>query len=123
MISTKSALLACALLGLLPVASWAQSQGSAGFILAQQDQQGKPGEKPGQKKPDEHHPPVGNKPGQPGAPAAQGQPSESKQPTAQTPTPSGQQGQQGQETPGVKLAELQKQIVVATWKLQQQRSP
>jgi outer membrane protein OmpA-like peptidoglycan-associated protein len=93
MISTKSALLACALLGLLPVASWAQSQGSAGLILAQQDQQGKPGEKPGQKKPDEHHPAVGNKPGQPGAPAAQGQPSQSKQPTAQTPTPSGQQGQ------------------------------
>jgi outer membrane protein OmpA-like peptidoglycan-associated protein len=97
MISTKSALLAGALLGLLPVASWAQSTGSAGLILAQQDQ-GKPGEKPGQKKPDERHPAVGNKPGQPGAPAAQGQPSQPKQPTAQTPTPSGQQGvgQQGQ---------------------------
>jgi len=34
----------------------------------------------------------------------------------------GQQGQQGQESPGVKLAELQKDIVVATWKLQQNRS-
>ena len=35
----------------------------------------------------------------------------------------GQQGQQDQESPGVKLAELQKEIVVATWKLQQKRSP
>jgi hypothetical protein len=35
----------------------------------------------------------------------------------------GQQGQQGQENPSVKLAELQKEIVVATWKLQQKRSP
>jgi outer membrane protein OmpA-like peptidoglycan-associated protein len=104
MISTKSALLAGALLALLPVASWAQSSGSPGLLLAQQDQQGKPGEKPGQKKPDEHHPAVGNKPVQPAAPAAQGQPSQMKQPTvqeqqkrqtqptAQTPTPSGQQG-------------------------------
>jgi hypothetical protein len=33
------------------------------------------------------------------------------------------QGQQGQENPSVKLAELQKEIVVATWKLQQKRSP
>ena len=33
------------------------------------------------------------------------------------------QGQQGQDSPGVKLAELQKEIVVATWKLQQKRSP
>ncbi|HEV7924121.1 MAG TPA: hypothetical protein VGR14_02125 [Verrucomicrobiae bacterium] len=33
------------------------------------------------------------------------------------------QGQQGQENPNVKLAELQKEIVVATWKLQQNRSP
>jgi outer membrane protein OmpA-like peptidoglycan-associated protein len=81
MISTKSALLAGALLGLLPVVSWAQSSGSAGVILAQQEQ-GKPGEK---KKPDEHHPAVGNKPGQSVAPSAQGQPS------VQTPTP-GQQG-------------------------------
>jgi outer membrane protein OmpA-like peptidoglycan-associated protein len=87
MISTKSALLAGLLLGILPVASWAQSPGPSGIILAQQDQQGKPDEK---KKQDEHHPPVGNKPGQPAAPA-------SKQPTAQTPTPSGQQGQQGQK--------------------------
>jgi hypothetical protein len=31
------------------------------------------------------------------------------------------QGQQGQENPGAKLAELQKEIVVATWKLQQKR--
>jgi len=36
---------------------------------------------------------------------------------------SGSQGQQSQENPNVKLAELQKEIVVATWKLQQQRSP
>jgi len=35
----------------------------------------------------------------------------------------GQQGQQGQQNPNVKLAELQKEIVVATWKLQQNRSP
>jgi outer membrane protein OmpA-like peptidoglycan-associated protein len=105
MISTKSAFVAGALFALLPVASWAQSSGSAGLILAQQDQ-GKPGEK---KKPDEHHPAVGNKPGQPAAPAAQGQPSQMKPPTAQeqqrhptlptvqTPAP-GQQGvgQQGQ---------------------------
>jgi hypothetical protein len=34
----------------------------------------------------------------------------------------GQQGQ-GQQNPSVKLAELQKEIVVATWKLQQKRSP
>jgi predicted alpha/beta hydrolase family esterase len=34
----------------------------------------------------------------------------------------GQQGQQGQENPNVKLAELQKEIVVATWKLQQNTS-
>jgi hypothetical protein len=34
----------------------------------------------------------------------------------------GQQGQ-GQESPSDKLAELQKEIVVATWKLQQKRSP
>lgn len=34
----------------------------------------------------------------------------------------GQQGE-GQENPGVKLAELQKEIVVATWKLQEKRSP
>jgi len=35
------------------------------------------------------------------------------------------QSQQGQEqqNPGVKLAELQKEIVVATWKLQEKRSP
>jgi hypothetical protein len=33
------------------------------------------------------------------------------------------QGQPGQENPSAKLAELQKEIVVATWKLQQQRSP
>ncbi len=33
------------------------------------------------------------------------------------------QGQQGQENPGVRLAELQKEIVVATWKLQQRRTP
>jgi predicted alpha/beta hydrolase family esterase len=33
----------------------------------------------------------------------------------------GQQGQQGQENGNVKLAELQKEIVVATWKLQQNR--
>jgi hypothetical protein len=32
------------------------------------------------------------------------------------------QGQQGRESPSVKLAELQKEIVVATWKLQQSRS-
>jgi outer membrane protein OmpA-like peptidoglycan-associated protein len=95
MISTKSALVVGALLGIFPLASWAQSPGPGGITLAQQDQQqGKPGEK---KKEDEHHPPVGNKPGQPAAPAAQGQPSQSKQPTAQTPTPSGQQGQQGQK--------------------------
>jgi outer membrane protein OmpA-like peptidoglycan-associated protein len=95
MISTRSALLAGFLLGILPVASWAQSPGPSGIILAQQEQQGKPDEK---KKQDEHHPPVGNKPGQPAAPAAQGQPSQSKQPTAQTPTPYGQQGQQGQKS-------------------------
>ncbi len=35
----------------------------------------------------------------------------------------GQQDMQGQESPSVKLAELQKEIVVATWKLQQNRSP
>jgi outer membrane protein OmpA-like peptidoglycan-associated protein len=94
MISTKSAILASALLGLLPLASWAQSPRPAGIILAQQqDEQGKPGEK---KKPDEQHPAVGNKPGQPPAPAAHGQPSQPKQPTAQTP-PAGQQGQQGQK--------------------------
>jgi hypothetical protein len=34
----------------------------------------------------------------------------------------GQQGE-GQENPSVKLAELQKEIEVATWKLQQKRSP
>jgi hypothetical protein len=33
----------------------------------------------------------------------------------------GQQGQQGQQNPGVKLAQLQKEIVVATWKLQQNK--
>jgi hypothetical protein len=32
------------------------------------------------------------------------------------------QGQQGQENPNVKLADLQKEIVIATWKLQQNRS-
>jgi len=32
------------------------------------------------------------------------------------------QGQQGQENPSVKLADLQKEIVIATWKLQQNRS-
>jgi hypothetical protein len=31
------------------------------------------------------------------------------------------QGQQGQQSPSVKLAELQKEIVVATWKLQQKK--
>jgi hypothetical protein len=36
----------------------------------------------------------------------------------------GSQGQQGgEESPSVKLAELQKEIVVATWKLQEKRSP
>jgi hypothetical protein len=34
----------------------------------------------------------------------------------------GQQGQQGQQNPNVKLADLQKEIVVATWKLQQNTS-
>jgi hypothetical protein len=34
----------------------------------------------------------------------------------------GQQGE-GQQNPSVKLAELQKEIVVATWKLQEKRSP
>jgi predicted alpha/beta hydrolase family esterase len=34
----------------------------------------------------------------------------------------GQQGQQGQQNPSVKLADLQKEIVIATWKLQQNRS-
>jgi outer membrane protein OmpA-like peptidoglycan-associated protein len=106
MISTKSVLLASVVLALLPIASLAQS-GSGGIILAQQDQQSKPGEK---NKPEEHHPAVQNKPGQPPAPAAQGQPSQPKpptaqeqpkhstQPTAQTPTTSGQpsMGQQGQ---------------------------
>jgi hypothetical protein len=33
-----------------------------------------------------------------------------------------QEGQQGQQNPSEKLAELQKEIVVATWKLQQNRS-
>jgi predicted alpha/beta hydrolase family esterase len=33
------------------------------------------------------------------------------------------QGGQGGQNPGVKLAELQKEIVIATWKLQQNRSP
>jgi hypothetical protein len=32
------------------------------------------------------------------------------------------QGQQGQENPTAKLADLQKEIVIATWKLQQNRS-
>ena len=32
------------------------------------------------------------------------------------------QGQQGQQNPSVKLADLQKEIVIATWKLQQDRS-
>jgi hypothetical protein len=35
----------------------------------------------------------------------------------------GQQGQQGGQNPSVKLAELQKEIVVATWKLQQNKTP
>jgi hypothetical protein len=33
------------------------------------------------------------------------------------------QGRAGGQNPGVKLAELQKEIVIATWKLQQNRSP